>query len=106
MNVLKVSSGKMPERIEIENTLEELQKQVGGYIQAIYPFDNNVGIICNEEGKIMGLEPNRVLIIDGHMDILVGDILIVGLTEDDFRSLTVDEFVTYEKLFKNNVISA
>ena len=106
MNVLKVSSGKMPERIEIENTLEELQKQVGGYIQAIYPFDNNVGIICNEEGKIMGLEPNRVLIIDGHMDILVGDILIVGLTEDDFRSLTVDEFVTYEKLFKNNVSSA
>ena len=106
MNVLKVSAGKMPEQIEVENTLEELQKQVGGYIQAIYPFDNNVGIICNEEGKIMGLEPNRVLIIDGHMDILVGDILIVGLTEDDFRSLTVDEFVTYEKLFKNNVISA
>ena len=106
MNVLKVSAGKMPERIEVENTLEELQKQVGGYIQAICPFDNSVGIICNEEGKIMGLEPNRVLIIDGHMDILVGDILIVGLTEDDFRSLTVDEFVTYEKLFKNNVISA
>lgn len=106
MNVLKVSAGKMPERIEVENTLEELQKQVGGYIQAIYPFDNNVGIICNEEGKIMGLEPNRALIIDGHIvDILVGDILIVGLTEDDFRSLTVDEFVIYEKLFKNNVIS-
>lgn len=46
---------------EIENTLKSLQRIVGGYIECIYPFDDNVGIICNEEGKLIGLEPNRVL---------------------------------------------
>lgn len=106
MIVLKVSAGKMPERIEVENTLEELQDQVGGYIQVIYPVDNNVGIICNEEGKLMGLCPNRALVSDGHIvDVLCGDILIVGLTEDDFRSLTDDEFSYYERLFKNGIVN-
>lgn len=45
----------------IHNTLESLQQIVGGYIEAVYPFDNPVVIICNEEGKIIGLELNRAL---------------------------------------------
>lgn len=59
--MLLVKSKKKPEVMEIEDTLESLQKMVGGYIEVVYPFDDPVGLIVNEEGKILKLPPNRVL---------------------------------------------
>ena len=49
-----------------------------------------VGIICNEEGKLIGLEPNRVLRDEegNTVDIIFGTFIVAGLTEDDFGSLT------------------
>ena len=39
-----------------------MQAVVGGYIQAIYPFeDGELALICNEEGKLSGLPFNRAL---------------------------------------------
>ena len=52
MNVLMVKPGEHRERVEIENSLESLQDAVGGYIQAVYPFDDPIALICNEEGKL------------------------------------------------------
>lgn len=54
IDVLLVEPGKHPEKIQIENSLEALQEAVGGFIEVTYPFDDNAGIICNDEGKITG----------------------------------------------------
>ena len=61
MNVIVVEPGKQPYVKEIPDTLESLQKEVGGYIQAIYPYEDAVAIICAEEGKLMGMPFNRAL---------------------------------------------
>ena len=90
MRILKVEPGEQPQIVDIDNTLSSLQDAVGGYIQVIYPFDDPVAIICDDEGKMKCYPPNRVLRDeDGDIyDILVGTFLIVGLCEDDFMDLT------------------
>ena len=46
---------------EIDSGLESLQHEVGGYIEAIYPYEEPVALVCNEEGKLEGLPLNRAL---------------------------------------------
>ena len=101
ITVVLAEPGKKAKVTEIENTLENLQKIVGGYIECIYPFEDNVGLICNEEGKLIGLEPNRVLRDDdgNSVDIIFGTFIITGLTEDDFGSLTDEQADYYAELF-------
>ena len=83
--------GKPAKRIEIDNTidntLEALQRAVGGYIETVSIF-TDVTLICNEEGRLMGLPYN----MDFAGIRFVGPVLVVGRTEDDFRSLTDEEF--------------
>ena len=91
MSVLKVMPGEKPKEIDIDLSLESLQNEVGGYIQAIYPFDCPVAIICNEEAKFNGMRLNRVLRdkeTDEIYDVISGNFLVVGLCEDDFMDLT------------------
>ena len=89
MRVLVVEPGKRPVAKEIETGLEPLQKAVGGLIEAVYPFEEPVAIVCNEEGKLLELPLNRALLDEnGHVyDIIAGTFLVVGLTEDNFGSL-------------------
>lgn len=54
MKVLRVRPKHYPEVIDIDCSLESLQKEVEGPIQAIYPWDDEVALICNEEGKLHG----------------------------------------------------
>ena len=61
MKILIVEPHKQPYCKDISGTLEELQAIVGGYIQAIYPFDDPIALVCNEEGKLIGLPQNRLL---------------------------------------------
>ena len=74
-------------RIEIDNTLEALQRAVGGYIETVSIF-TDVTLICNEESRLMGLPYN----MDFAGIRFVGPALVVGRSEDDFRSLTDEEF--------------
>ncbi len=102
ITVVLAEPGKKAKVTEIENTLENLQKIVGGYIECVYPFEDNVGIICNEEGKLIGLEPNRVMRDDdgNAVDIIFGTFIITGLTEDDFGSLTDEQAEYYLEMFR------
>ena len=59
--VLIVEPGKEPYVKEIASGLESLQHEVGGYIEAIYPYEGPVALVCNEEGKPEGLPLNRAL---------------------------------------------
>ena len=103
MTVVKLSPGKRAEVLDIPHTLEAMQ-QVGGSIEAISPFEDAAAIICNEEGKLLGLEPNRA-IRDPEtgelLDIICGECFICGLTEDNFCSLTEKQVAYYANLYMN-----
>lgn len=89
ITVLVVEPGKAPYIKTIDPGLTSLQKEVGGYIQAVYPFPEPVAIVCNETAKLDGLPLNRVLRDENGVayDIIAGTFLVVGLTEEDFDSL-------------------
>lgn len=61
ISVLLIEPNKYPKMTEIDDTLEAMQKVVGGDIEEYMPFDDDVAIICNEEGKVNGLPPNRAI---------------------------------------------
>ena len=102
MKVLMVEPGKSPYAAEIESGLKSLQAAVGGDIQAVYPYEDPVALICNDEGKLMGLPLNRALFDDdGHVyDIVSGNFLIVGLGEEDFTDLSPDLMEKYGEQIK------
>ena len=85
MDVLIVEPEKAPRMANISGDLESLQKAVGGYIEAVYPYDDPVAIVCNEEGKLIGLPLNRKL---EDYDIIAGTFIVCGLGEEDFDSMT------------------
>ena len=95
--------GKPARVTTVKNDLSSLQKMVGGYIEAVYPFEDPVAIICNEEGKLNGMDLNRALRDDSGRiyDILAGPFLVVGLSEDDFASLSKAHQEKYQKLFEH-----
>ena len=61
ITVLVVEPDKKPYVKEIPSSLESLQHEVGGDIEAVYPFEEPVAIVCNGEGKMNGLPLNRAL---------------------------------------------
>ena len=102
MTVLVVEPMKEPRVVTMPTGLEALQKAVGGYIEAVYPFEDPVALICNEEGKFAGLELNRGLYDDkGKLyDILAGTFLVTGLTEDNFGSLSPELIEKYTDMYR------
>lgn len=86
INVAVVEVNKEPYLKEIPNTLEALKGIVQGYIEMVrLPFDHNLVLICNEEGKLMNLPPTLNL---GH-DVICGNFLIARDKGDgDITSLT------------------
>lgn len=102
ITVLIVEPGMEPEVRQISTGLEALQEQVGGMIEVVYPFDDQVVPIMNEEGKLDGLPLNRGLFDDeGRLyDIIAGTFIVTGLTEDNFGSLTPEQLQKYSELYK------
>ena len=103
INVLICEPLTAPYMKEIGSELESLQAAVGGgLIQAIYPFEDQVALVCNEEGKINGMTLNRAVYGDeGQMlDIIAGPFFICGLTEDSFGSLSPELAEKYSNLFQ------
>ena len=101
LSVLKIASGQYPQQVEINNELKALQQAVGGSIGASYPFEDPVAIVYNDDGKLMGLPLNRALRDEnGQMyDAVAGTLLVGGLGEEDFASLTPEMAQKYEQLF-------
>ena len=97
MRAIYKAPGKDPQTVEIENTLSVLQQIVGGYIETVRISDNGI-LIMNEEGKLLGLEPNFYLGAIG--DTIVGPVLIVGENGDEFADLPADEADEIERILK------
>lgn len=99
MRVVMVEVGRKACEMELEDSLASMQRAVGGFIQVVYePGGRDAALICNDEGKLLGLPLNRALRDeDGEIyDIIVGTFFICGAPTDSesFTSLT-DEQVAY-----------
>lgn len=104
IKVLIVEPNKLPYEKIIPNRLKDKQNIVGGMIEyARVDNDESSLLICNEEGKILGLDWNREI---GHGDVIAGTFLIVGddpnIGED--RSLTNEQIEKYKKRFDKESI--
>lgn len=88
MKAIRKKPGCASEIIEVENTLKALQREVSGYIETVTIASDAV-IICNEEGRILGLPDNcRVCGVD-----FVGTVLIVGTKGDEFCDVPEADFL-------------
>lgn len=91
-----VEPGKAARPVEMKNDLHEMQQMVGGPIQALYPWEEPVAIVCNDEGKNMGLPLNRVL---ENYDIIAGAFFVCGIQGENFSSLTEKQMQKYQQMF-------
>ena len=101
MNVLVVEPGYLPYEKEI-NGLSEMQQTVGGLIQAIYPYEEEVAIVCNDEGLINGLPFNRS--VPGGYGGVFGTFFICGLGEENFCSLPPELMERFKSEYANSEI--
>lgn len=104
ISVILVEPGRYPKLIEIEDTLEAMQETVGGYIEEYMPFDDEVAIVCNEEGKMNGAELNRAIYSDDKeiLDIIAGKFFIAyaPIESESFLSMPKDLMKKYEDKFR------
>ena len=103
MRVLVVEPERRPEVKEIDDSLKEMQGIVGGYIQSIYPFEEPVALVCNDEGKLMDLPANRGLRDENGQiyDIVFGTFFLCNAPPDSdhFTSLTPEQIEQYQERF-------
>ena len=103
MQVIVVEPKKKPMVQDIGSELASMQKIVGGSIEAVYPFADPVALICNEEGKLLGLPLNRALRDDeGNVyDIISGTFFLCAAPPDSnhFAGLTDQQVKTYMEWF-------
>ena len=105
MKILFVEPGKEAQPAEIQGDLKEMQAIVGGQIQALYPWEDPVALICNDEGKLLRLPLNRAL---EDYDMIAGNFFICGIEGDAFVSLSDplmmkdQEKVRYPELIGNS----
>lgn len=99
MKVLIVVPGAKPEEREIDGSLETMQAIVGGTIQALYPFEDFVALICNDEGKLDCLPMNRMLW--ERNDVICGTFFLRRAlpNEENFSSLTDEDLAQYKQRF-------
>lgn len=102
MKVLVVEPQK-PCRVQEIESLPDMQQLVGGDIEAVYPFQEPVALVCNSEGKLLGLPMNRPLLDKDYLpyDIIRGTFFIAGLGQEDFISLTDEQIQRYKSLYDN-----
>ena len=94
LRILMVEPHKAPYEASIPHELTAMQQTVGGLIEVVRNGDGTL-LVCNEEGKLLGMEGNRR--IPG--DVLAGPFFVVGDAGETFRSLTEEELERYRERF-------
>jgi hypothetical protein len=94
IKVLVIEPLKKPQEVEIGSDLKSMQNVVAGYIEAVYPWEDRVALVCNEEGKINNLPLNRRV----GEDIICGTFFICGIDDHgNFLSLNEEQMKHYTK---------
>ena len=94
LRILMVEPRKAPYEASVPHELSAMQQTVGGLIEVVRNGDGTL-LVCNEEGKLLGMEGNRR--IPG--DVLAGPFFVVGDAGETFRSLTEEELERYRERF-------
>ena len=105
IKVLALLPMELPKEIDLDNTLEAMQKFVGGLIECITLSDtgSEVTLVCNDEGKLLGLPLNRPL-WDG-ADVLAGPGFLAGCdNEGNLTSLPQSAMDFYKEKFRAFII--
>ena len=97
MKVVICEPGQYARIAEIEPTLKAEQEIVGGLIDCVYPWPNDMAaLVCNDEGKLNGLPLNRAL---EDYDVIAGTFFICGISGENFCSLTEEQTARYLQKF-------
>lgn len=103
MQVVIVEPEKKPVVQNIGSGLASMQQIVGGTIQAVYPFEEPVALICNDEGKLLNLPLNRALRDSNGAiyDIVAGTFFLCAapVDSDRFECLTDEQVQIYLERF-------
>ena len=113
--VVLVEPGKEARIAEMVLSLENMEKTVGGLIETVYPWDDDTVLVCNENGKLEGLPPNRALYgydlpVDSGIkgdktndpwDIIAGTFFVCRHGERDLEGLTDEQAQKYYNRFKD-----
>ena len=103
IRVVLVEPGRLARIAEVGTALDAMQRTVGGCIEAYYPFEEQVCIVCNEEGKINGLPLNRAIrdADTGDMaDIIAGTFFICDCSGESFGSLSTEQQKRYLEKYR------
>ena len=104
MKILVVEPMRVPYEKEMAPSLAEMQAVVGGTIQAIYPFEEPVALICNDEAKLLGMPLNRALYdSSGRIyDMVAGTFFLCNapLGSSEFTSLDDEQIQRFMCLFR------
>lgn len=95
IRILIVEPNKEPRQVRVEHTLKDFQNIVDGLIE-IVELEDNVDLVCNEEGKLRSLELNRAIT----NDIIAGTFFIAGQHEGETISLSRKQIKKYKKRFR------
>jgi hypothetical protein len=103
IKVIIVEVNKLPYVKEIDGDLESCQAIVGGYIECCQ-LGMGITLVCNEEGKLINLPPNRIV----SKDIICGNFFITktNFNTGDFTDLSEDEIKMIINDFSKAVIGA
>lgn len=100
MKILAIEKYEEPVVQEINNSLEDMQRYVMGYIETV-TLSETAMLVCNEEGKLAGFTPNRILKIGSSQDVIRGDFFICGWSGDEFCDISDEDIEKYTKMFSN-----
>lgn len=98
MKILAIEKYEEPVVQEINNSLEDMQRYVMGYIETV-TLSETAMLVCNEEGKLRDFTPNRVLKIGSSQDVIRGDFFICGWSGDEFCDISDEDIEKYTKMF-------
>lgn len=102
IKILVVEPMRLPYEKEIDGGFKSMQQIVDGPIEAVFPFDEKVALVCNEEGKLReDLEANRALLDEAGKayDYIFGTFFLVGFDSEDFISLTDEQVEGYAEFY-------
>jgi hypothetical protein len=97
MKALKIEMRKIT-NIDIENTLEALQRSVAGFIETITLVREKAVMIVNEEGVLLGLPVNVIASAVANTQI-VGTAIVVGVDGEEFTDVPDDVVQCIRALF-------
>ena len=91
IRVIHFPANGQPRLRTIKDELGEYQRLVGGHIEVVTLMpDKGLVMICNEDGKLLGLEKNFIWGTPPFHDVIVGDVIICGTDGEDFTDIPID----------------